>query len=376
MIIKVQNNLADQAFKTFLSNGENSGTSVLRVKNVNGFSANWAIQLGKTGEEKSEIKVISTIGTVLNTSANLTYDHPSDTPVYGIKYDQIVFAKSTSGTAGTATAITNGTISITPDETFTQFDDTSGASGDAYRTYFRNSVTTDTSSESDWITVSGFDFYSKAKIRQRVKDKLRIQGLIKNDTIVDDWINEWLENLTNSAIKVNKSYSLGTANVAFGTDGLGTVTSSDYKSFKRVWIDYDGVNKYKATNLDVSQVEPDQTFSNAHPYYSWKGNNVFEIHPPESGGTAEIVYSKRSSLLDDDTDTLPEFLRSYTSSFVNYCVSEAYYSDKQTDLGDRYLTKAEDGKKNFILEITPRDQTGVQTIEITNTIYGEDEYYF
>jgi hypothetical protein len=376
MIIKVQNNLADQAFKTFLSNGEDSGTSVLRVKNVNGFSDNWAIQIGKTGEEKSEIKVISTVGTALNTSANITYDHPADTPIYGIKYDQIVFTKSSSGTAGTATPISNGTISITPDETFTQFDDTSGAAADAYRTYFRNSVTTDTSSESDWITSSGFDFYSKAKIRQRIKDKLRIQGLIKNDDIVDDWINEWLENLTNSAIKVNKSYSLGTANVAFGTDGLGTVTETDFKSFKRLWIDYDGVNKYKATSLDISQVDPNETFVDSHPYYSWRGSNVFEIHPPESGGTAQIIYSKRSVLLDDDTDTLPMFLRSYTGSFVNYCVSEAYYSDKQTDLGDRYLSKAENGKQNFISEITPRDQTGVQTIEITNAIYGEDEYYF
>lgn len=372
MIIKVQNNLADQAFKTFLSEGEDSGTSTLRVKNTNGFSANWAIQLGKTGEEKAEIKILSSVGTALVTTANLSYDHPSDTPVYGIKYDQIVFAKSTSGTAGTASPITGGTVSITPDETFTQFDDTTGASGDAYRTYFRNSVTTDTSSESDWITTSGFDFYSKAKIRQRIKGKLRIQGLIKDDEVIDDWINEWLEDLTNSAIKVDKSYSLGTVNVAFGTDGYGTVTSSDYKSLKRVWVDYDGVNKYKATNLDVSRIEPDQTFSDAHPYYSWRGNNVFEILPPESGGTAEIIYSKRSTLLDDDTDTLPEFLRSYTNTFVNYCVSEAYYSDKQTDLGDRYLSKAENGKKNFISEITPRDQTGVQTIEITHSMYGED----
>lgn len=376
MIIKVQNNLTNQALNTFLSNGEASGTAVLRVKNVNGFAANLAIQVGNTGEEKSEVKVISTVGTVLNTSANLSYDHPADTPVYGIKYDQIVFSKSSDGTAGTATEITNGTVSITPDSTFTQFDDTSGAATDAYRTYFKNSVSAVTSSESDWLTSAGFDFYSKAKIRQRTKDKLRTQGLIKSDDVIDDWMNEWLEGLDNSAIKVNKSYSLGTANVSFGTDGLGTVTSSDFKSLKRVWLDYDGVNKYRATDLDVSRINPNEIFVNTHPYYSWRGNNVFEISPPGSGGTAEIMYSKRTTVLDDDTDTLPLFMRSYTSGFVNYCVSEAYYSDKQTDLGDRFLSKAEASKNNFISEITPRDQTGVRTISMTNAVYGEDESFY
>lgn len=371
MIIRVINNQTEKALNTYLSMGENAGASTLRVKNTNGFSSNLAVQIGDTGEERSEIQMIYTVGTTINLNTNLDFDHPSDTPVYALRYDQVVFAKSATGTAGIATPITGGTVPITPDSKFTQFDDITGVEADAYRSYFRNSVTGVTTSESDWLTPSGFSFYSLSKLRQRAKDKLFDYGFVKSDDILNDWINEWFEELNNAAIKVNNSYSLGTIDISFKEDGLGTVTATDFKNLKRIWIDYDGVDKYRATEKDISEIEPNQTFIRSHPYYSWKGNNLLEINPAENGGTAKIVYSKRLNYLKNDTDELPLVMRSYTNSFVNYAVSEAYYADGNETQGDRYLARSNQSKLNFLSEITPRDHTGIQTIEITDSIYGE-----
>ena len=55
MIIKTTNNLTINAPRTYLTNPEVSGTNVIRWKNPNGFNASWAIQLGETGEEQTEV---------------------------------------------------------------------------------------------------------------------------------------------------------------------------------------------------------------------------------------------------------------------------------------------------------------------------------
>lgn len=380
MIIRVKNSLADTAQSSFLSNPEASGVSTIRVKNINSFNSNWAVQMGATGEEQSEIKLISASaisGTALSLTANTTYDHPTDTPVFGIKFDQVVFMKSTAGTAGTATVITGGTVNVTPDSLTTEFDDTLGVSADAYKAKFRNSVTGEETSTSGFLTTGGFSFFSKAKIRERIKNKLFSTGFLDADNgQIDDWINEWMEELNNEAIKVDKSYALGTVDVAFGTAGLGTITSSDYKDLKRFWVTYNGTDKFRARKMDLTQVLPQEVFDSSRPIYMWRGDDVFEVKPAQSGGTAELIYYKRHTGLVNDTDELPMSMRSYTNSFVNYGVAEAYYNDQKKADGDRYISRAEAGRKKFIAGITPRSFTGINMINFDYSVAGdEDDFY-
>lgn len=375
MLIKVRNLLSDSALYSFISQSQSAGVSTVPVKNINSFQASWAIQIGKTGEELSEVKLITSSapsGTALLLTANTAYAHATDTPVYAIKYDQIVFERSTAGTAGTATPMTGGTVTITPDSDFTQYDDTTGASTYAYRTYFQNSVTAAVSAESDWLTPAGFSFYSLASIRDRIKRKLFSSNYIKDDKTIDDWINEWYELMNNEAIHTNQEYSLGTANVAFGTSGLGTITMTDYKDVYRFWVTYDNVNSYMAAKQKTNNIYPDDTFNTTHPYYSWRGDSVFEIKPINSGGTAQLIYYKTNAPLVNDTDQLPSSMQAYSASFVNYGMAEAYYKDEKDDQGDRYLNRAQAAKKEFITQITPRSFTGPQFIDFTDAINADD----
>ena len=374
MIIRAFNNLAKQAPRTHLSFTEAAGTSVLRWKNPNGFAASWGIQVGETGQEQSEVLILSsgnpTGGTAGTTTANTLYEHPSDTPVYAIKYNQVVFERSTTGTAGTATPMTSGTITIQADQDYTQFDDTSGSISYAYKTYFRSSGLTVNSTESDWITSAGFDFYSLSAIKTRAKEKLWDSNYV-SDLSLNDLVNEWKDEMTNGVISVNKDFAVGTVDVAFGTAGLGTITTADYTDVRRVWVTTDGQNFYRSTKMDSNDFYPDQIFSSTNPYHYFQGDTILGVKPDGASGTARLEFYRFGTTMVNDTDTLPQPFRSYTKSFVDYIESQALRKDSKPDWKDK-LTEALGAKQQFVAEMSYRDKSGPDFIDIVEPVDGED----
>ena len=371
MIIQQDNLLHKKVPKTYLMNTEVSGTTVFRWRNTVGFGSSWAIQIGEIGEEQTEALIISgnppAVGTLGTTTASSTFEHPADTPVYAIRYNQIVWERSTTGTTGTATPMTDGTITYQPNSTFSQFDDTTGSASYTYRTYFRNSVLSQNSIESDWIVITP-SFYSKAVIRERIKEKLWNADYLSDSTI-DNWINEWLFEMRNSAIAVNEDYALGTVDVGFdGTDGFGTVTTTDFKQPRRIWVTYNGQDFFQSTKMNVNDYIPDEQFSSVHPYHAWTGNTTFQIRPDESGGTARITFYRIGTQIVNDTDELELYMRGYTKSFVDYGLAQAYYKDGKKADGDSFLTMAEGAKQQFKMELTPRDKTGPTLIDIVESV--------
>jgi len=377
MVIQQQNNLTDNAQKTYLSFAEVSGTNVLRWQNPAGFNASWAIQIGDTGVDQSEIVLLGTAvpaGTAGTLTANTSYAHPAMTPIYAIKYDQIIFEVSTSGTAGTATPITDGTISITPDNNYTNFDHTNGSLSYAYKTYFRNSVTGSTSAESDWI-VGTVPMYAVGGIVQRVRDKIWHSDFVTDD-MIKDWISEWNEHLNNLAIQANEDYNLGSVNVAFsGTTQYGTITNDDFKQIRRCWITPNGNDWYQATKIDINKFTPSETFYNTRPYFFMYGDNVIGRLPNDSGGTAGILYYRINTKLVNDYDFLPLPARGYSKSFVDYALIQAQYKDDKISLSDK-LQMEKALEDNYRQQISPRNKTGPTYIDIVDITGGELGYYF
>lgn len=373
--LKIANNLTVNAPYSYLTNKIVSGASTIPVDNINQFTVNYAIQIGQTGEERSEILTPGTVsGTSLVTAATARFDHPTDTPVYSIKFDQAIFKRSTSGTSGTATALTDGTINITPDSTFTQFDDQTSAAGYAYKVQYRNSTTGSVSEESDWIVIGGYAMYQLGRLRQRMTDKLQSAGFIKDPQTINDWINEWGEEMNNAVVKVNKDYSIGTVDVSIGSDGLGTITDLTYKDIRRIWITQDGTNFFPATKRDINRIYPNTTYNQTIPYYSWRGDNVFEISPNQAGTARLLFYTLFTEMTNDD-DLLPVSMRGYTNSFVNYALAQAYYLDSQDQKGDRFLSFANSSKSTFVSEITPRAETGVVSLDIVDEVSPNDDLW-
>lgn len=375
MLIKTRNTQQVNVPKTFLTNLEVAGTNVLRWQNPSGFSASWAIQVGDTGEQQSEVVLLGAstpAGTAGTLTANTLYEHPSDTPVYAVKYDQVVFERSTSGTAGTATPI--GTVTYQPDQPFTQFDDTTGASTYAYRTRYRNSILAVQTSQSDWITPTGFTFYSLASMRKRIKDKLWNSDYIKDDLTIDNWINEWKDEMSNAVISVNQDYAMGTVNVGFGTNGLGTIATTDFTQMRKVEVTYNGVDYYVSSKLKTNDFTPTQTFNSSAPQHNWLGDTVFQVHPSDTAGTAKLTFYRFGTTLVNDTDELPLPMRSYTKSFVQYGLSQALFKDSKVVESQKSMIEANTDKLSFVSNIVPRDQSGPETITLTDVTTGEDDY--
>lgn len=385
MLIQTKNTLHITAPKTYLLNTEVAGTTIFRMRNTAGFGSSWAIQIGETNEEQTEVLVLSgnppAIGTLGTSTVSSTFEHPADTPVYAIKFNQVVFERSTTGTAGTATPMTNGTITYQPNaydtetkRSYTVFDDATGSVSYAYRTYFRNSVLAVTSLESDWITPAGFSFYSLGAMRERIKEKLWDSTYIKDDSQIDNWLNEWLFEMRNAAIAVNEDYALGTVDVGFGTEGLGTITTADFKQPRRMWITYNGADYFQSTKMDINDFVPDEQFSSVHPYHAWRGDTIFQVKPEESGGTARITFYRIGTTIPNDTDELELPMRGYTKSFVDYGLAQAFLKDGKLAESQQKLIEATAAKAQFTQELTPRDKTGVTNIRVVEAINSWDGF--
>ena len=376
MVIKAINDLTENAPKTYLTNTEAAGTNIIRWKNPAGFYASWGVQIGETGAEQSEVVVMSSGnpagGTQGTLTANTLYEHPADTPVYAIKYDKVVFERSTAGTAGTAAPMTSGTITVQADNKFTMFDDTSGSPSYAYRTYFRSSGLSSDSTESDWLTSAGLTFYSLGKIRQRIKDKLFDSGYIRSDDTIDDWINEWKDEMVVSAISTNEDYALGSVDVTFGTAGLGTITTADFNQIRRLWVTYNGSDYYNSTKANVNDFLPDETISSTHPYHFFRGDSIFQIMPSESGGTARVEFYRFGTTMVNETDELPIPLRPHTKSFVEYGLAQALFKDEKFTEYEKKIAECLLSKTQFVRTLAPRDKSGPTMVDLVEAISGED----
>jgi len=375
MIIKQLNDLHIGAPKTRLSHGEVSGTNIIRWENPNGLQASWAIQIGETGEEQTEVLQLGTGVISAGTSGSLTgttmYEHPADTPVYGIKFNKVVFEVSTSGTSGTAAPITDGTVIYQGDSQYTIFDHTAGSTSYAYRTYFENTVLNLSTTESDWLTSSGYSYYSLAKLRQRIKSKLWDPTYIQDDSEIDDWVNEYKEQLVNEIININEDFTLGTVDVALGTDGKGTISTADFVSPRRIWVTWNGSDWYQSTKMNVNDFTDDEQFSTVHPYHYWEGDSVLGVRP-YAVGTARVTFYRFGTVMVNDTDELPLPMRNFTTGFVEYGLANALFRDGKNQEATLKFGVANNYKKDFVNKIVPRDKTGPTNITIVEPLQGED----
>lgn len=292
-----------------------------------------------------------------------------------------MFCRSLTGTQGASSPMTNGTVGIQANGTQTTFDDTSGLITYAYQTYFQNSGNTSIQSFlSDWITPPGFPWYSLGKMRQRIMDKLVSSGYINgvniSDTMINDWINEWLEEMTNAAADVNQDYQMGTMVIGFqGTTELGTITQSDFKGgFRRVWYT-DGSGTYIATKMDSNSYSPNKIFVATYPYFYMQGDTVIGRQPHDTSGSFICEYYNALTVLVEDTDVLPQTMQNHTKGFVSYGHAQALFKDQKIQEATAKLSEAQADKQKFITQISPRNTTGQSYTEIVESTGGDDNLW-
>lgn len=378
MLIRTKNNLHEYATgQTYLSKPVSAGGTTAWVKDIGGWVSEYAMQIGEVGKSRSEVLIMNnaTLGGTAVTGEPFTYDHPTDTRVYFYPYNQIIFERSTAGTAGTATPLSNGTVTIDADEEYTTFEDTTASAGYAYKTKFYNSSLTTESPESDWISFGGYSDYSLAGIRKRIKD--RINANIPDDTI-NSWIREWQEQMNNAAMKVNQDYSMGTLSLTFtGTAQEATITANDFVRPRRCWITTNGTDWARMRSINYNEYAPDEVFVDTAPRYYFNGDNIIGRLPHDASGTINIAYDSLGTAMVNDGDVLPLSMRGYTKSFVDYGVAQAYYHHDiyKPEIARLFETAASIGKQEFVKEITPRQRTNSEYVAIVEADVLEENVW-
>lgn len=386
MIINLSNTLTQNQENqiTYISTpgGVSAGGTQIGAKNIAGFKASWAVQLGQTGEEQAEILVLGTAspsGSVLtfgtspsNTAGTMLFNHAQDTPVYQIHYDQFILNRSITGTTNGGSFAAIATVSITPDNLYTQYNDSTGSAGYAYYAQYYNSITGDLSGSSSIFFPGGPTFYSLQAIRDRIKGKLYSSGFIRNDSDINNWINEAYEQMVNSAIKVNQGYMLGTATYGFGTAGFGTITDAAFKQAVKMEVSWDGLTYIPSYEIAMHNFSESDFFNAFQPRHAWVGETVFEILPHNTAGTVKVTYATRFTPMVNDSDELTQTLKAYTTAFVEYGLAQAYGVDQKQDY-DKHMAIYNQLKQDFIGEITPRDQTGAKLIDLGESISGLED---
>jgi hypothetical protein len=157
MIVTAWNPETDGLEKTYLSKVVQAGTNALTVKNADRIPQNSIILIGEMGMEQSEIAKIGPSGTstTLPLQANLKFAHSADEPVYKLRYDKVIFYRSDTAD-GTYTLIETVDIDVDNRDLKTEYEDTAGTGTSFYKTKFYNSVTSEETAFSDYISAEGY----------------------------------------------------------------------------------------------------------------------------------------------------------------------------------------------------------------------------
>jgi len=161
-----------------------AGGTTLKVKNTEGFSANDHIILGTIGNEKTEIKKISSVDSDTQfTIAATDFAHNIDDPVSFTPYDQIEFY---SASTKTGTKTTQGSkVNLEVDDLVTEANLSAVSTGYVFARFY-NSHSGSFSNYSPAVDVSGFAEDSLRNIidMARLRTQERTEKLVTDDDLL------------------------------------------------------------------------------------------------------------------------------------------------------------------------------------------------
>lgn len=239
-----------------------AGVSSFAVSNTNDFAVNDYILIGTLGLETTELAQISSVsGETFSIASVLVFDHPQDTQITNIGYNQIAFYRSSTVT-GTLTQL-GSNQAIKPDNFYNFYDDTNNSTGYGWFRFY-NTTTTLYSDLSNAVPYAGFDENSVKKMLDSFFTQIgnRERKLISDEDAIR-WLNEGYAIARNRLNLVNREYTVPTPMTI--TIGSGTAEYALPSTFSKSrvvtkndgsiipFLNYDEVPAYSNTTLPENQ---------------------------------------------------------------------------------------------------------------------------
>jgi len=358
--------------RSYLTSDVDSGDTSIAVMSSSGFSGtNFYVLIGDYGEEKAEIKLVSSFTGNTFTIAALSNSHTSSTPVTFIEYNQIkVYGRATSG--GSNNLVTTLDIDTTNQHTDYIYD------GDSYSyfvTSYYNSQDTEESAFSEEITSTTFGQTSAKKVIESAVRKAMTSidetpnSLLTWDIAIDI-LNDGIDEIFIRKRKWSFLHSI--------SSGTNTTTNQAYISkpsdaailehlivdnYKLEWMSHYKYDDYTKAGTTVSTGSP--------THFTMK-NNKYYLYPTPSAAKAIIYeYYKYPTRIDALTDSLD---REFVAILIYYCASQISYIRGNDKRGDKMYAMFQKTLEQQVEEFSGPQQLGdAESIERTNHNYQEQE---
>lgn len=339
-----------------------AGTT-LTVKNNNGFAQYDYVLIGKLGEEKTEIKLISaavvpaTTGTSL-TIAAVIFAHDEDTPVTKVDYDQVRFYHGSTNVFASSTALA-AAFALDPSEIFTYYEDTAYTTGYGFVRYYDSRAPGAYSTASDAIPYTGYTAKMKRSIRNKVRRLINetdeMNSPLSNDDINDE-INMAQKEIAHDRLwsfyEKTKSFSsvLNQYEYSLASD-VFTVFDSTFETQPLAII---GVNRWNNLRWDT------ETTGDPTHICIWRDKARVYPYPDGSADTAAISgaahTASSTTITVDSTSDFPEQGRAYVTDGTS---TEVFSYTGTTTTTFTGCTRGEEGTTAYALGaadvVTERD---------------------
>jgi len=333
--IKVQNiDVIKDCQKTYITSPITAGDTTLTVQSIVGASVGGYILVGKIGSETSEIIQIhastapsgSTI--TLKTTEVPLYNHPTDTTVTFIPYNQVEISRATT-TTGTKTVLT--TMDLAVDQEYSVYNDTTNTTGYAFAR-FKNE------SENTYSQYSAYQAYTHTErnkistlvssIQRRLPNKFSredILGFIKDgfDEIYErkgKWtFEEATRDTSNSLTTGTEEFTLPSDLkenkreyiVWIGTEGHGELDFIDIEEFNKRYVGAARTTLSTAVTAgdttlyltDVDNFSDTGTGYIGSDEFTWTGRNTSAN--TLTGVSGVLDHAKGSTVVDENILGLP-----------------------------------------------------------------------
>jgi hypothetical protein len=291
--------LALNAKYSFLIDNYSSGSSTIYVTNTEGIEEDSFILIGEFGQETAEIFKCGTVtpstgAVILETKdgapATTVYAHAESTRVYVLPYNQIrFFWTAPTGTIADENPVFDSSTPLTswvdlePGHWYTTYEDGSNSDGFGWFVY-KNSITTESSQESNPIPYAGFSYNTVANIFEDFDSLLNVNEL-KLVSIGDKfaWLNEAI------ALIVNKLNLTNTEYLVSSTKTINVVAGTPEYQLEQDFSDMVEIVDSSGRPIPYMHIQEAMTNQGTVPHYYLRGRYIGFTPTPE----ADIVYSYR-----------------------------------------------------------------------------------
>lgn len=359
---------------TWLTQQAFAAAAAITVQANDSFAASQYVVIGKPGEERSEIRKVSTVtgNSLINFVGDvLKYDHPSNDPVTFIKYNQIkVFAATSQN--GTYTQITGSPFAIDIENDFTNVINASETAGTWYKITYYNSTSALESDQSDPIPATGPDKNSVRKMIERVRKNTKIGP--GDDVASDDEIVQMFNDFQDG-IQERKDWRASEKEATLTIDGNGNYAlPEDVLKIRRLTANVSNRNYFPRPvtieDYDDWDYNPDVTAGQPTHYAIW-GDTLY-LRPKPSGINPTVTIRYFSSLTPITSDTQVPDLKNVGAyvSYANMLISAqrenfkavAFWEKKNEEATNTLLSRGSASKQGAIMHRVRRSGDFTRTI--------------